>query len=68
MRSVKIGSTKLVRMNSECSFLSVFDSVDCEIDLEDVQHYATLEDFLDPPADVIWMNRQFFNVLAQKFR
>ena len=46
----------------------VFDRVDCEIDLEDVQRYATLEDFPDTPADVIWMNRQFFNVLAQKLR
>ena len=42
--------------------------MDCEIDLEGVQHYATLEDFPDPPADVIWMNWQLFNVLAQKLR
>ena len=42
--------------------------MDCEIDLEDVQRYATLEDFPDTPADVIWMNRQLFNVLAQKLR
>ena len=39
-----------------------------KIDLEDVQDYATSDHFLGLPADVTWMNRQRFNVLAQKTR
>ena len=39
-----------------------------KIDLEDVQDYATSDDFLGLPADVTWMNGQLFNVLAQKTR
>ena len=41
-------------------------SLNREIDLGDVQDYATSEDFPGWPTDVTWMNPQLFNVLAQK--
>ena len=36
--------------------------------MEDVQDYATSEDFPGQTADVTWMNQQLFNVLAQNTR
>ena len=57
---------------SECSlfarFLAFLERLDHEIDSEDVEDYATSEDFPGRTADVTWMNRQLFNVLAQKTR
>ena len=39
-----------------------------KIELEDVQDYATSDDFPGLPTDVSWMNRQGFNALAGKTR
>ena len=47
-------------------FVTFLESLDREIDVEDVQDYATTEDFPGRPADVTWMSQQLFNVLAQK--
>ena len=59
-------------LNSECSlfarFLTFFESVDRENNMEDVQNYASSEDFPGWPVDVTRMCRQLFNVLAQKTR
>ena len=59
-------------LNSECSLitrsLTFLESSDREIDVEDVQDYATSEDFPGQTAVVTWMNQQLFNVLAQNTR
>ena len=36
-----------------------------KIQLEDVQDYATSDDFPGLPTDVTWMNEQLFNVLTR---
>ena len=70
--STKTGSTVRIFMNYECSllarFLTFLESLDREIDLEDVQDYATAEHFAGRPADVTWMHRLLFNDLAQKLK
>ena len=48
--------------------LTHLQSVDREIDLEDVQDYAASSDFAGRTAELTWMNQQLFNVLAQKTR
>ena len=57
-------------LNSECSlfarFLPCLESVDREIDLEDIQDYATSDDFPGLPADVTWMNQQLFKEARAK--
>ena len=72
LMSTKTGSTVRIFMNYECSlfarFLTFLESLDREIDLEDVQDHATAEHFAGWPADVTWMNRQLFNDLAQKLK
>ena len=54
--STKTGSTVRIFMNYGCSLLAIFltflESLDREIDLEDVQDYATTEHFAGRPADV----------------
>ena len=46
-------------LNSECPafawFLATLESLDREIEMEDVQDYATSEDFPGRTADVTWM-------------
>ena len=73
VRSTKTGSAKVsIFLHSECSlfakFLLFLESLDRETDLDDFQDFATSEDSHGWPADVTWMNRQVFNVLAQKTR
>ena len=59
-------------LNSECSlyarFFTFLESLDQEVDLEDVQEYATSEEFVGRPADVTWIKQQLFNILAQQTR
>ena len=57
-------------LNSECplfaKFFTYLEGLDREVDEEDVREYGEGRDFEGNTADVVWMNQQLFNILAQK--
>ena len=64
---MKTGSTRSeIYLNSECAlfakFFTYLKGLDREVDEEDVRK----RDFEGNTADVVWMNQQLFNILAQK--
>ena len=59
-------------LNSECSlfakFFTYLEGLDREVDEEDVREYGEGRDFEGNMAEVVWMNQQLFNILAQNTR
>ena len=57
-------------LNSECplfaKFFTYLEGLDREVDEEDVREFGEGRDFEGNTADVVWMNQQLFNILAQK--